>query len=268
MSKKEASQRIEINSSALILRLAIALVAIEIAFVILDAVINYRELSEILAIRRIFNIAREGSVPSWFGTTQTFMVGLTLWAIVLLNRMKGHSNTRIIGWSIIAAFFTYMAVDDGAEIHERIGTAFGEITENPSSGGLSSHAARLFERYPSYAWQFVLGPFFLLVGLFMLIFLWKELTDREGRILLVAAVLIIAFAFGLDFIEGLDADHGWNVFSLIKERLSLGDYTVSHFAKSLEEFLEMFAMTLLWVAFLRHFTSIARDKLIISFSSN
>ena len=54
-------------------------IAAEILFVFLDYHVNYGRLTEIGAIRRLFNIAREDSLASWFGTTQSLLIGLTLW---------------------------------------------------------------------------------------------------------------------------------------------------------------------------------------------
>ena len=115
--------------------------------------------------------------------------------------------------------------------------------------------------FPSYAWQILFVPLFGLFGLLLLVFVWYELRDRTGLLLVVAV--------GLDFLEGLDADHPWNVYSWITSRVDLADFTAArfrhspystlkHFSRALKESLEMLAMTFLWVAFLRHIPSFAR----------
>ncbi len=267
--KNDNPVTIEVESDLMIRRLVIALVAIEIAFVILDAIITYGELTDIVYIQNIFDITREGSMPSWFGTTQMFMVGLTIWSIVVLNKKRLISKGRKIGWAVIATFITYLSLDDGAQIHERIGSAYVIIFEETTSPALiSTMGGRFFDHYPSYAWQFAVAPIFIILGFFMLFFLWKEFQDGVGKKLLIAGVALFAIAQGMDFIEGLEPDHALNIFTWVQWQLSLGDSTVIHFAKSLEEFLEMLGTTVLWVAFLRHFIILTRNKLIISFSSN
>jgi hypothetical protein len=56
----------------------------------------------------------------------------------------------------------------------------------------------------------------------------------------------------MDLLEGID-----DVVDALEELLSVSNYTVRHFAKSAEEFLEMLGQTLLLVAFLRHLGDIA-----------
>ena len=47
--------------------------AAEIAFVFLDYHVNFGRLTDIGPLRRLTNIAREDSLASWFGTTQTLL---------------------------------------------------------------------------------------------------------------------------------------------------------------------------------------------------
>ncbi len=65
----------------LALRVFACILLLEIAFVLLDYHVNYGRLTEIGAIRRLTNIAREDGLASWFGTTQTLLVALTAWGI-------------------------------------------------------------------------------------------------------------------------------------------------------------------------------------------
>lgn len=97
-------------------------VVLELAFVVLDYQVNYSRGSETSQIRRMLNITREDSLASWFGITQTFMVALTLWAtwLVVRRALPRPAGWRRLGWLALALFFTYMAIDDGAEVHERL----------------------------------------------------------------------------------------------------------------------------------------------------
>ncbi len=257
---------IQIDTKAwLIVRnLVIICVSLEVAFVLIDAFVNYARLSEIGAIRRLCNIAREDSLASWFGTTQTFMVGLTLWLIVVVNRSKQASKWQRTGWLVLAIFFTYMAIDDGAEIHERMGTAFKTIANSASGDGDSGSVLKQY--FPSYTWQILFLPLFGSVGIFLLIFLWSEIGGNGSRALIIAAISCFVFAVGIDFVEGLDDDHAWNLHTVIKNKYTLGNYTVRHFSKSLEEFIEMLAMTLFWVAFAGYFMRTTENGVKFSFS--
>ena len=106
-------------------------------------------------------------------------------------------------------------------------------------------------------------PIFGAAGIFMLVFLLKELRSEFSTYLVVAGLACFVVAVGIDFIEGLDENHKMNLYSYLERtndwdafaarRFGETPYTaMRHFGKSVEEFLEMFGMTLIWVALLRH----------------
>jgi hypothetical protein len=162
-----------------------------------------------------------------------------------------------------------MAFDDGAEFHERVGSTF-KILENRAAAMATEPAdgKSALEIFPSYPWQVVFLPVFGTMGLFMLVFLWRELRARLPRLLMLAGIGCFVLAVGMDFVEGLDEDHSLNLNTMIADLSSVDDYmterfdresyeAVRHFGMSLEETLEMFGMTLLWIAFLHHLMHIA-----------
>jgi len=221
-------------------------VGAELAFVFLDYHVNFGRLTDIGMLRRFTNIANEGSLASCFGTTQTLLVAFTLWLIYVGARQREVAPWRRRGWLILALFFSFMAVDDGTQLHETVGAVVESLGDLP---------------FPSYAWQFVFLPIFIALGLFTLVFLWRVLPLRSARLLVLAALCCFGIAVGLDFVEGLDPDHPWNFATGLSETIEFGDYTeyrfrenaydtLRHFAKSLEEFLEMLANTILWYVFL------------------
>jgi hypothetical protein len=149
-----------------------------------------------------------------------------------------------------------MAIDDGSKLHERIGSAFSSRVGDGT----------VLDAFPSYAWQLLFLPAFALLGLFTLVFLWRELGDRAGRLLLLGGISCFVAAVGLDFVEGLDPgypDHPYrwlaaqlDMYHFSRRRFGRSPYEViAHFSKSIEETIEMFGTTLLWVAVLRHLAS-------------
>ena len=157
----------------------------EIAFVILDYHVNYGRWTEIGAMRRMFNTAREDGLASWFAVTQTPLVSLTLWFIYALAKRGHQPRLKVVGWLVLALFFTYMAFDDGVQMHERLGSTFNTVRER-SGGSL--------DFFPSYTWQILFLPGFALLGGFTLCFLWLELHDGALRGALVLAILLLVFA--------------------------------------------------------------------------
>ncbi len=259
--------RLAINGQRLPGRLFIFCLVIELSLVLLDAVVNYGELTDLGPIQRLFNITREDGLATWFMVTQTFVAALVLWLIFLVHRSRCYGRWQVIAWGFLAGFFTYMAADDGAKIHERLGSVFSELNSSAGSGMPDDLPGRLQAIFPSYDWQLVALPLLAGAGLFMLIFLWREFRDRKGRVLLFVAAGFMAIAVGLDFIEGLDDSHAWNAQVWIREAFDLSKYTVRHFAKSLEEFLEMVAISLLLMLFTRHLIQTVDSRLVVDFHS-
>ena len=268
---------IAVSRTRLVTRVLVVCLLAEITFVLLDYHVNYGGLADIGALRRMTNIAREDGLASWFGTTQTLLVGLTAWAIPLVVRAQRGPRAprwRQAGLLGVALLFTYMAIDDGAQVHERLGTTFrvlNEASSDASSDALSQESgAAVLELFPSYAWQVLFVPLFGGAGLAVAWFLWRELSDRVGLAMVFAALSCFALAVGLDFIEGLDEDHSWNLYTILSTRYNLDTWTMErfgrpafntldHFSRSLEESLEMFGMTLFWAVFLRHLASPTRE---------
>lgn len=235
--------------------------AIVALLVFLDYGVNYSEWTEIGTIRRLFNMTREDALGSWFGVTVTTLAAASAWLVVVLARHGGLPRSRTVGWAVVALFLTWMAVDDGAAIHERIGTAIDDIREVRAEADPAAGPGFL-ERFPSYTWQLLL-PFFAGLGLFTVGFLWRESRDGRLRAMVVTAMGLFVFAVGLDFFEGLEPDHPWNPYAAVASRWDFEDYTESHFgetsfdtlvhfSKVFEEAIEIVAMTLLWMVVLAH----------------
>ena len=252
------------DSVSLLRNLLLMCVSIELLFFALDYHVNYAGLGS-GSIRKLFSTSREDSLPAWFSIMQTAMVALTVWLVYLLVRRTGTRWQRA-GWLTLALFFSYLAFDDGARIHERVGTAYHEYFSQASA----TFGARTLELFPSYRWQIVFMPIFASMGVFMFVFLLGQLRGWKPKVVVFLALTCLAGAVALDFLEGLDEDHWLNPYTAIANTWQL-DYwsartfgrspyaTLVHFSKSIEETVEMFAMTLLWVVFLGHFTWLARD---------
>jgi hypothetical protein len=211
--------------------LLIWLVAIEFLFVFFDLTINWWKWSEHGQIRRMFNITREDGVASVFAVLQTYTVALVAWFIVCAHKIQRVGNRVSIAWIIIAVFFTYMAIDDGAMVHERFGTVFkNSLAQNSLS---------------TYGWHFVMGPIFAAFGLFILFFLWNNDSRPALRGLLILALFCLSIGVLLDILEGV-VDGYLQVQDVLKIDLD----TLAHFSKSAEEFLEMCGMSLFMILFL------------------
>lgn len=254
--------------------------AVELGLVFLDYHVNWGLWTQSAPIKRLFDITLEDGLPAWFAETQTLFVALIAWAIYAVAGRSKADRVRRVGWCFSAVLFTYMAVDDGTRLHERIGTAYRQASqstdaptvpvgddEEPVPSPVSAGG------FPSYAWQVIFVPAFALAGLALLVFLWRELRDPGAFRWVLAGLACWVVAVGLDFIEGLHQTHPWNVQVWIINRVDLIDFTarhfdslpfdtVRHFFKSLEELLEMVGMTFFGAVFLRHLGTVAGGVMI------
>jgi hypothetical protein len=157
--------------------------------------------------------------------------------------------------------FLYMAVDDGAQLHERFSSTFDALTERPT----------LAASFPSYTWHVLFLPVFGALGLYLLVFLWRKLDGTRPRLLLVMAMICLGTAVAMDFFEGLQNDHPANVYAAAVSRYpsleiwserrfgTAAEESLRHFSRSIEETFEMGAMSILWFVLLGHLGSVARD---------
>jgi len=256
INMNEEHVTIRVPEKNLVFLMLVILISIEIFLVFLDVVVNYGKFTDIGALRRMSNLAREDGLGTWFASTQTLLAGLTAMIVYVISKQMNKKTLETAGWLVTALFFMFMAVDDAAQIHERVGSAFKAIANREGNDTLN----KILHISPSYPWQIIFVPIFGSIGLYMAYFLWVELHDSGSRKLLLIALLLMGIAVVLDFIEGLDKNHPWNIFTYIREYYELRSYTVSHFAKVLEEFLEMLSITTFWVIFTKHLLYLVRRQ--------
>lgn len=254
---------IDIRRSALIL--LIVCVMAEIFFIVADWHINYAQLFDIGAIERLFNATREDGIGSWFAVTQTFLAALTAFAVFKVRRSADQHTWKPYGWLVIALFFFYMSMDDGAKIHERMGTTFRVLNRGSDALG-----GTLLAYFPSYTWQLVFLPIFGSLGLFTLWFLWQDSDDMTLRLIVLSAIGCFIVAVGMDFVEGLEPGHPANLYTIIARNVDMREYTVRHFqetpfttlrhfSKTFEESIEMLGNSLLWYVFIRRLGASAHE---------
>jgi len=237
----------KISSASIVKKIIILFVAIELILVALDLSLSYAGFVNNHDIAQLFNLAREGSLGSWFSSTQLLLTGMVLWLLFIrFLRDTDTPTSKKCSWALIALFFTLMAIDDAAAIHESIGSAYEDIVADADKAEDIIGGA-LLDNYPSYAWQLILGPVFILMGIFILIFLWIEVSFTSRRLLLVAALGCYALAVGLDYTEGL-----YGGYKSIIVATSLDYDSVRHLSKVIEEFLEMLGTTFFLALFMAH----------------
>jgi hypothetical protein len=232
-----ATRETRIDTEDLATRLIWAVLAFEVLLLVLDYVFNFFDVVGSLQIRRIFNIAREESLPTWFASLQAVLVALTAAGLVWIERLK-RTSQAIWKWGFVAGFFLYVGIDDASSVHERLGTAFADAMPESST---------LLSQFPTFSWHLFVAPFLGAALCAVAVLLWRLVPHPWARQLIVVGLCCFAVSQGLDFLEGIDDLYdGW------AESLDVEDYTVAHSLRAVEEMLEMFGTTALWAVVLFH----------------
>lgn len=221
----------EINSESFVKKVFWTLVIIELALVLLDYIFNFSLIVETKQIRRIFNIARETSLPTWFSSLQFLLVGISF-ALVYKVRKK-------ILWLLFSGFFSFLSMDDASSIHERLGTIYKSMVH--------AQATETANNMQSYGWQMLIAPIYAIIGVALFIFIWTELKTK-ARLEFFIGLVIYALAISMDYLEGIDS-----FFPMIREMTGYTTYTISHYSKTIEEFLEMLGTSIILCSALKTF---------------
>jgi len=234
----------EIDATRAVRVLVAWLIGVQVVLAGIDFLFAYLDVIPLEAVQHLANLAREDGVGTFFSSMQAFAVAVVLVAIGFTERAAGRT---VAGWWLIAAFFAYIAIDDAVEVHERLGSAVKRVTASP-----------MFDAFPTYAWQLVFGPLFGGMGLFIVFFLWRRLSDPRLRYGIGLALACFVVAVGFDFIEGMEG-----AFEAMAEALGVRNYTVSHGFKVTEELLEMLGTTLFLVTFTGQLAFSLRDRNVV-----
>jgi hypothetical protein len=220
---------------------------------------NHYEWVDSPPIRRLVNITKDDGLSNWFSSVQLLSIGVVLWIILfgLIYSKPSLIRKKLekLGWGLSALFFTYLAVDDGSKLHERVGTAFRysiEARHDYNPGFISN----LFDAFPSYGWLFVFVPIFGLIALFMLFFLFKNLKTKRQFIFVLLGFSCYAASVVLDFFEGMEEDGIYDGIILFFDT-DLDAF--GHFTRLVEELFEMVGNTFFMLAFTQQLLNLAEN---------
>ena len=210
--------------------------------VALDYLLSYRDITGANVFRRVFSMTREETVANWYASILLFLIAITC---VTLSFLSKNNKSVARPWLIFSGFFLYLSADDGARIHERLGSFFRDLAED-SEGNLSSFFDQVLFFTGSYAWLIFVLPVFTAMGLYMLRWGHKHVTEQATREFAMMGVVCLSFAICLDYFEGLV-----NKDTISVKNWPIEKKSIEHFQRVIEEFLEMTAFLLvlrgLWV---------------------
>jgi len=222
-------------------KLFLALVTIELLFLMVDGLFNCCWRSAPTDLIKLLNITREGNLPTWFASTQALVVGLLAW-VYARQRTGLKPQQSAIGWYVIAGFFIYIGIDDATQLHERVATALAGSAESIET---DSWLVDKFLGFSSYYWQFLFIPVFGAIALYMFLFLQKVFDGWENLFIFALGIALYVIAVALDYVEGIDRWIAW----IADNSFYIGSQ-ITHLLRALEEFLEMLGTSLILYSFL------------------
>jgi hypothetical protein len=218
---------VQIDAAAIARRILIAMLVIQAGIMAANLVFNFLDVTNHISIRRIFNVAREQSLPTWYASLQALLVSVTAWALWRIEAARG--------WLFVSLFFLYVSIDDAAAVHERVATALSETFPT----------LPFLESYPSFSWHLLVAPILAAGLLAVAVYQWRRIPTRRTLLLIGAGLAAFAISQSFDVLEGVDGlFEGW------AEALGVADYTVGHGFRASEEWLEMLGTTALWAPML------------------
>src|SRR5262249_20290107 len=108
---------------------------------------------EPLKLRHFFSLNMEANPGAWFSSVQLLFCAILLTVIA----RKGYGNSHPAYWGVLAIVFYYLALDEGAQIHE--------LLTPIANRSLGSHVR--------HGWVIIVLPIVAVVGLFSLRFLFQ-----------------------------------------------------------------------------------------------
>lgn len=171
----------------------------------------------------LFNVNREGNIPTWYSTLLLLACLLCFTAIAFVKRTQGDRYTR--HWVGLALVFLYLSLDEGAAIHEKLTI--------PIQEGLNVTG------YLYFGWVIV-GAAFVLGFLLLYVRFFFHLPPETQRLFLAAGVLYVGGAL---VVEAISANQWY-----LDSGTSLTFSTIG----TLEELLEMWGAVVLLYALLAY----------------
>lgn len=225
-------------------KVLLVLIAAELALVLADLTVYVFNFAIPKPFQHLFDLTLEANIPTWFSSTQLLVVGIVSFLVSRQRHALGLKRAAL-AWLVISAFFAYMGIDDASQIHERLATGASQLAKQTETDSGLLHA---FIKFPSYYWQVIFLPIFGSLGIFMLVFLHKELGKGASFWLFFSGLACYVIAVGLDYYDGLKGDN----YKLIANYTVLSLQDVQHVLRVLEEYIELLGTTLFLGAFMKH----------------
>ena len=183
----------------------------------------YLDDDELFGLVDLFDFAIEGNIPTLYSAVAILFCSALL---ALITHANWHQpDGRRFYWLGLTILFLFLAIDEGAAIHEAVGSYFERY---------------LFaEGFLYFMWVVPYGIATVVLGLVFLKFVWELPKNTRARFI-VAGVIFLTGVLGIEMLGAREADlHGTETVA----------YCIFY---SLKEMLEMLGIILFIYALLSH----------------
>ena len=139
----------------------------------------------LLGLVELFNVDKEGNVPTWYGSISLLICSVLLATIAQAQPKEATTNSK--DWNLLAAIFLFLSIDEFASIHELL--IFPVRTALGTQGFLY------------YAWVIPYGILVMLLGLKLVKF-FTQLPAKTRRSFFLAAFIYLSGTLGMEMITG------------------------------------------------------------------
>jgi len=170
-------------------------------------------------LARLFDASEEANIPTWYQSATLLLCALLMTVIVSVQKSEGGRYLR--HWRLLTLTFVYLSIDEVAALHDRL--------TNPLRAALDVGGGLYF------AWVI---PAAFAVVVFALAYLkfFLNLRPATRRLVLLAGMLYVGGALGMEIIDGAYADSygtgnlGYELLTTIEETLEMLGVTAFVFA--------------------------------------
>lgn len=188
---------------------------------------------------KLFNLDGEQNVPAWVATCIWFTTSLGAMFAFYVEKRTNFTKTTPY-WLFIAALFSFLSLDELAEVHELLGVRGRRAFELTPIGDF------IHNFIPDSPWLFFYLPPLVVVGLISLWFLWTRFRPYRGLLILTACSgFLYAVAVGNEYFQSIPLKE----FDRIGNALVVGADTCLNLSVMIEETSENLATACLFLAF-------------------
>ena len=179
--------------------------------------------TRLLGFVSLFNVGKEGNVPTWYSSSALLLCSALLYAIASSTRAARASYA--FHWRALSVIFLFLCVDEASSIHETIGGVLERVF----------HASIL----ANYGWAAPGAILALVVALLLVPFL-IHLPATTRRLFIIAGALYMAGASGMEVISlrwGLAHGMGsveYRLLATVEELLEMMGVVVFIYALALQ----------------------------------